>query len=155
MRRRYINVIPAIQDDNFTRAFAHAHRSDNYTVTAVQLRHEPVLSMFLMPFPMLCSVVAVISCSRNRHVLDVAAAVFLAHSAKPFSIDADVVSQTQSQDRQHIASILGGLSMGIAACMCICLACYRMTELAAATTREEEEDPIRKTRRSRRMAALL
>lgn len=32
------------------------------------------------------------------------------------------------QDRQHVASILGGLSMGVAACMCTCLACYRMAE---------------------------
>ena len=54
----------------------------------------------------------------------------------------------QSQDRQHIASVLGGLSMSVGACMCICLACYRMAEDAD----EAQEDAfVKKMRRSARI----
>ena len=79
---------------------------------------------------------------------DVAAAAFLAYSAKPFSIASNVVQQMQSQDRQHIASVLGGMSMSVGACMCICLACYRMSEDAD----EAQEDAfVKKVRRSARI----
>lgn len=66
---RYINAIPIIHDANWTAAFGHAPRSDNFTVTGRMLRHEPILSMFAMPFPLVCSVVAVVSCSRNKHIM--------------------------------------------------------------------------------------
>lgn len=62
--------------------------------------------------------------------------MFLAYSAKPFRIASEVVQQTQSQDKQHIATLMGGLSMGVGACMCICLACYRMMEGVHLQTKE-------------------
>lgn len=67
--RRYVNALPTISDANWSAVFAHAHRSDNVTVTASFLRHEPILSMFVMPFPLVCSVVAVVSCSRSDHIM--------------------------------------------------------------------------------------
>lgn len=98
--QRFVNAIPPlVMDANSSRAFAHAARSDNFTVSLQQIRHEPIISMFLMPFPLVCSVVAVVSCSRSSHILDVAAAVFLAHSSKPFSIAPEMVERTQSQAR--------------------------------------------------------
>ena len=57
--------------------------------------------------------------------------MFLAFSAKPFSISPEEVQQHQSQDKQHVASLLGGISMGIAACTCIGLAGFRMMETLA------------------------
>jgi hypothetical protein len=33
------------------------------------LRHEPILSMVAIPFPLICSVVAVVACSQTSHVL--------------------------------------------------------------------------------------
>lgn len=150
MSSRYVNAIPATQDANLSRVFANVQRSDNVTVSVHTLRHEPILAMFLMPFPLLCSVVAVVSCSRSNHILDVAAAVFLAYSAKPFSIAPEVVAQMQSQERQHVASILGGLSMGMAACMCICLACFRMAE----GVNDEDEAMTKRIKRQRRVAEV-
>ena len=44
-----------------------------------------------------------------------------------------------------MASVLGGLSMGIGACMCICLACYRMIE----PTEPLEESVLRRYTESR------
>lgn len=69
VRGRYINAIPAVQDANWTAVFGHVPRNDNITVSASFLRHEPILSMFVMPFPLVCSVVAVVSCSRNDHIM--------------------------------------------------------------------------------------
>lgn len=46
-----------------------------------------------------------------------------------------------------MASILGGLSMGVAACTCICLACYRMAEAV------DGEEKAKRIRRQRRRAA--
>ncbi len=70
---RYINVIPSFQQandpSNWTSVFSHAQRSDNVTVGTMTLRHQPILSMFAMPLPLVCSVVAVVSCSRNDHIL--------------------------------------------------------------------------------------
>jgi hypothetical protein len=66
---RYINAIPIIHDANWTATFSHASRSDNYTVTGKVLRHQPILSMFAMPFPLVCSVVAVVACSRSDHIM--------------------------------------------------------------------------------------
>ena len=51
-----------------------------------------------------------------------------------------------AQDRQHMASVLGGLSMGVAACTCICLACYRMAEAV------DEEEKAKRIKRQRRRA---
>lgn len=117
-------------DVNFAQTL---HRSDNYTVVAWHVRHEPILGMFLMPFPLLCSVVAVVACSRSNHVLDVAAAVFLAYAAKPSGLLLATAAE------QHVASVLGGLSMGVAACTCVCLACYRMMAEASSADNPEEE----------------
>ena len=66
---RYINNVPEIHDMNWTAAFGHVPRSDNITVTGKMLRHEPILSMFAMPFPLVCSVVAVVSSSRNNQIM--------------------------------------------------------------------------------------
>lgn len=52
-----------------------------------------------------------------------------------------------AQDRQHMASVLGGLSMGVAACTCICLACYRMAEAV------DEDDRAKRIKRQRRRFA--
>jgi hypothetical protein len=35
----------------------------------VFLRHEPIVSMMAIPFPLMCSVVAVVTCSQTSHVL--------------------------------------------------------------------------------------
>ena len=79
---------------------------------------------------------------------DVAAAVFLAHSAKPFSISSEEVQLQQSQDRQHMASLLGGISMGMAACTCIGLAGFRMLETLAKSdaSSEPQKQPSMKVR---------
>ena len=65
-------MVPSIQgyaNVNWTAALSQASRSDNYTATGRVLRHEPLLSMFAMPFPLVCSVVAVVSCSRSSHIM--------------------------------------------------------------------------------------
>lgn len=102
-----------------------------------------------MYVPICFSIFSSLTLFEHHFNQDVAAAVFLAYSAKPFSISPDVIQQTQSQDRQHIASILGGLSMGVGACMCICLACYRMAEDA------DEAEELILQRRMRRSASIL
>lgn len=63
-----------------------------------------------------------------------ASAVLLAYSAKPFSIPEHQVQEQQSQQSQHIASILGGISMGLASCVCVGMAGKRMLDAVSSNS---------------------
>ena len=65
-----------------------------------------------------------------------AAAVFLAYAAKPFAL-ASSSSSTMEGKMQHLASILGGISMGVAAFTCVCMGGYRIME--ALEERKQEK----------------
>lgn len=69
---------------------------------------------------------------KTKNKQDVAAAVLLAYSARPFSIPEHQVQEQQSQQRQHIASVLGGISMGLASVVCIGIAGKRMLQAVHA-----------------------
>jgi hypothetical protein len=84
---------------------------------------------------------------KKKNMQDVASAVLLAYSAKPFSIPEGQVQEQQSQQSQHVASILGGISMGLGACVCIAVAGKRMLEAVG--------DQGVMTPRRKRMRSLL
>ena len=69
-----------------------------------------------------------------------AAAVLLAYSAKPFSFPTlQDIQMHHSQERHHLASVMGGISMGIAALTCIGMGVYRMLEALAASDDKKQE----------------
>lgn len=39
------------------------------TTASASLRHQPLLSVLVMPFPLICAVVAVVSCSQSEHIM--------------------------------------------------------------------------------------
>ena len=48
----------------------HSHNSSSMPIQAdMTLRHQPILSVMVIPFPLVCAVVAVVACSQNSHIM--------------------------------------------------------------------------------------